>query len=89
MNADERTFPTENWELSTDNSLPVNRQSSIIDHQSKGFPLLRPIIGSRIRAKPRVVTGLGGCDVAEKLPVIIDNRGQGEGSSVNQKGNSR
>jgi hypothetical protein len=28
--------------------------------------LLRPIIGSSIRAKPEAVTGLGGRDVAEK-----------------------
>jgi len=38
------------------------------------FPLLRPIIGSRILASLGAVTGLGGCDVAEKLPVIMNCR---------------
>ena len=38
------------------------------------FPLLRPIIGSRTLASLGAVTGLGGCDVAEKLPVIMNCR---------------
>jgi hypothetical protein len=37
--------------------------------------LLWPIIGGRILPRPGVFTGLRGRDVAEKLPVIIDNRG--------------
>jgi len=39
------------------------------------FPLLRPIRWGRILAGLEAVTGLRGRDMAEKLPVIMDNRG--------------
>lgn len=45
--------------------------------------LLLPMIGGRIHRSPGVFTGLGGLDVAEKLPVIIDNRAD------NTAGNAR
>jgi len=54
---------------------PTDYRLQTTDYRLFIFSLLRPVIGGRIRTKPEAVTGLGGRDVAEKLPATVDSRG--------------